>query len=823
MAEQNDEHFPDLSSKLAAPTKKSVFERQRAEAEAKRQREAAETAAVYDDFVKSFEDEDDIPVGPALGSKQKPSNVFDSAPRAPSGPSKRHFAPTGRNSGPGSLGPPPNLSKKRTFEGSRREERARGSGLFAFEDSSDSRTTKNAFNAAEDDEEERIRESREAERAAAKPTLQLTSLPPGTSPAVIKSLVSPHLSVDSVRVVTPPAPHRSHPTDRKSMSAIVTLAQDTAATDIDTAVSSLQNRYLGWGFNLSLSRHLSSAALGSSHTSMPAMNSGLSSLPFNAQPVAQAPTGPLNRAPPPDSHRGGFAPPSSYASNAYNRGPPPVQVQVKPPSDIKQLKLIHKTVENLITHGPEFEALLMTRPQVQKEERWAWIWNPRSSGGVYYRWRLWEMLSGSAARQRNGHRLPPARRLFEGAALWSEPEEALPFEFTTKFEELISDADYNSSDEEDSGDEGNNRKRRRGMDSGRASEGLLNRDSEEQTYLNPLQRAKLTHLLARLPDSTARLRKGDVARITAFAISHAGQGAEEVVNMLVHNIMRPFCWSRHANPDRINEKSNEAEMSSDGPIDDSAAVKDDSSPAMLIALHLISDILSASSTSGVRHAWRYRALFEASLTSRKIFAFLGRLEKTLKWGRLRAEKWKRSVNNILQLWEGWCVFPGAAQEKFVEDFNKPPLTKEEEETEAREQKERERSKHAQGAKSRWKAVDINEKAAEAPSIPADVDGDPMDEDADVDGAPMGDIDGMPMDDLDGAPMEDVDGEAMPEDDDGGVIDQRAESEHGTAQQREAEKAEKAEHDRIVAETAAAKARRSRPKAEDMFANESDDE
>ncbi|KAI5285444.1 hypothetical protein KEM55_000659, partial [Ascosphaera atra] len=43
--------------KVSAPLRKSLFERQKAEAQAKRQREKEETAAVYEDFVKSFEDD----------------------------------------------------------------------------------------------------------------------------------------------------------------------------------------------------------------------------------------------------------------------------------------------------------------------------------------------------------------------------------------------------------------------------------------------------------------------------------------------------------------------------------------------------------------------------------------------------------------------------------------------------------------------------------------------------------------------------------------------------------------------------------------------
>ncbi|KAK4903690.1 hypothetical protein LTR66_017995, partial [Elasticomyces elasticus] len=55
--------FPDVSAKLSALPKKSLFEKQKAEAEAKRVREQAENAAALEDFVKSFDDE--APVGPS--------------------------------------------------------------------------------------------------------------------------------------------------------------------------------------------------------------------------------------------------------------------------------------------------------------------------------------------------------------------------------------------------------------------------------------------------------------------------------------------------------------------------------------------------------------------------------------------------------------------------------------------------------------------------------------------------------------------------------------------------------------------------------------
>ncbi|CRL25251.1 unnamed protein product [Penicillium camemberti] len=58
--ESKGKSFLGVSAKLSALPKESLLERQKAEAEAKRVREKAETPAVYEEFVKSFEDEDSV-------------------------------------------------------------------------------------------------------------------------------------------------------------------------------------------------------------------------------------------------------------------------------------------------------------------------------------------------------------------------------------------------------------------------------------------------------------------------------------------------------------------------------------------------------------------------------------------------------------------------------------------------------------------------------------------------------------------------------------------------------------------------------------------
>ncbi|OJJ51516.1 hypothetical protein ASPZODRAFT_127599 [Penicilliopsis zonata CBS 506.65] len=825
--------FPDLSTKLSAPTKKSLFERQKAEAEAKRARERAETAAVYEDFVKSFEED-------SQGAKRQftdgRSNAFNNNNRAPAlgggGPAKRHFTSSGpRSSGPGTLGPPlSSLSRKRTFDGLPPSQRNRDpttqGGIFAFENSGPVSLGLPAGFHASDDEEDRAAETKEAERAAARPTLYLASLPPGTSPAAIKALIPSMLAVDNVKILHPPA---QSSTDRKSGSAIVTLASESAASDIENAVSSLQNHYLGWGYFLSISRHLSSAAINST---VP-VTVGLSlttSQPFGAKAVQQNFGASLSRAPPPGMHRGGFAPPGSY-NTAYGRGGSGTQVEVKAPADLKQLRLIHKTLESLLGYGPEFEALLMSRAEVQREEKWAWLWDPRSVGGVYYRWKLWDILTNTRSREARRKTKQVSSTIFEGGASWIPPETEIKFEYTTRLDEFVSDADYNSSDEEHS----DNEDEKRQLGGGGPPPGdSLGGQNDGSGYMNPLKKAKLTHLLARLPTTNARLRRGDVARVTAFAIEHAGAGAEETVEMIVSNVMKPFAYSG-GNPDHeagkhpVRSESVENSTANDDSVQEGKPIGKDNqdlSAAKLVGLYIISDILSTSATSGVRHAWRYRQLFESALKTRRVFEHLGRLEKDLNWGRLKAEKWKRSVGTLLHLWEGWCVFPQSSQEHFLRVFEEPPLS----EKELQEEKDKAEAEQAAAAfakgKNRWKTVDEDATAAgkfdptRAPKVDhqnkMEIDsGNPEEaEDEDFDGEPMSDIDGVPMEDSD---LEEEEGDESAPTDAAMMQDEPQEPapvSKGVDDSRQ-QKPANPEREPVV--------RKPRPKAEDMFADSDSDQ
>ncbi|KAI4860111.1 hypothetical protein F4820DRAFT_122437 [Hypoxylon rubiginosum] len=811
--------FPNVEAKLQKPSKQSAFEKQKADAEAKRKREAAETAAVYESFVKSFDHDDDNDDGGAAPGQQ---GVFggrqQSAPfgrdGARAGPPKRYFGAgpggmSGLKSGPGSLGPPPtSLANKRRLESQQPGFNRRGDetrGRLGFNDNDDvghalrPKGISKVFDTSDDEGDAKARDLAE-QKAIAKPTLRLSNLPPGTSPAVIKALMPSNLTVENVKIL----PSVSGSAERKSMGAIVTLSKETPATDIDATVSSLQNRYLGYGFYLSLHRHLSSAVTTTTATS--SLTSSATSQPFGAKPVPQSND---NNSHHPGGFQRGFAPPSSYGIGGGPINRTILHVPVQAPRDIKQLQLIHKVIEAVLDHGPEFEALLMSRSDVQREEKWAWLWDARSEGGVWYRWRLWEVITGAQAKaSKQGKYIP----LFEGSHAWRIPEKSLPYEYATAIEEFVSDSEYNSSDEEDYEDEGN-----KPVDVG----------DNDNTYLNPLDKARLTHLLARLPTTLTKIRKGDIARVTTFAITHASRGADEIVDMIVTNVTRPFALTlanaEHNKASKDGEDNGEPYYSTPLPEDSNTKPNEaqDTSASSLIGLYVVSDLLSSSATSGVRHAWRYRQLFEASLREGKVFETLGLIAERLNWGRLRAEKWKRSVKLVLSLWEGWCAFPQESQQLFAETFENPPSAKKEEQVDEVTKK------------GKWKTVEAGAGTTQSEGkgfVPLsastelrydsngaemdvdDVDGEAMDDQMSIDEEELDtDIDGVPMDEEDEEPMEQADAGRADPDEVGDGSDKRS---SGDNTENSGPKSSPKEH-------STSSQPRKRMRAVDMFADSDD--
>lgn len=370
----------------------------------------------------------------------------------------------------------------------------------------------------------------------------------------------------------------------------------------------------------------------------------------------------------------------------------------------------------------------MQRPEVRSEEKWSWLFDPTSTGGVYFRWRLWYLTSGRFAEQeeeRNESGTQAPEVIFRDEAPWQAPDRRPRFERVSNVDEFLSDPEYDEDEEEYSDNE----------ESKKAPELNLTGEATEAQYLNPLHRARLTHLLARLPPSPANLRRGDVARVSAFAYRHAGHGAEEIAHILVSNVSQPLCLT-DANPynhpyegveyvedhssaeendgssdyeppeevlpstEKDNAvKSSDVDASADVKMEDGQDEKEDTSSAKLIGLYVISDMLHGCDTAGVRNAWKYKGLVEKAFRDQEVFEHLGRMERDMKWGRVKGDRWRTRVMNLLDIWAGWSLYSTDTMQNFIDTFKNPPLTDEEKAADERERKEREARRKAQKIKA----------------------------------------------------------------------------------------------------------------------------
>ncbi|KAF7187790.1 U2 snRNP-associated SURP motif-containing protein [Pseudocercospora fuligena] len=766
--EENPKEFPDVKEKLSAPKKLSAFEKERLAQEEKRRREQAEAAAALKDFEDSFggnddDDYDGFPMG-ARGSY--------GASRGAYGGSRGGFGGPPR-SGPGSLGPvpgpPPSLKRKRALDELREQQEARREQeAFAREYMGDARRDdpRDRERYAQDEEVE------PEEDTAPRPTIQLSGLPLGTTEHHVRTIVEKHLSVHSVLI------QPQSTVSKYSATAIATLSPETASTQIDTAVSALRDKYLGCGYRLSCSRHLSSTALQPGAVAMPATDVE----PFGAQKVnPDQPRGGFNmRNAPPPSH---FAPPDSYEarSRSYNQVPQATaNIAVQPPIAISTIRAIHTIADRLLSESSPRRALqlesgLMAMPDVQNDERFAFLFDSQSPAGIYYRYLMWNDDENLDMLQEQKRMARGPERVIDDVVIdWNIKPGEVPFADLSRLGDALDHPSYVSSDEESDDEE------ERKFNTGRR-EGEGAAADNEKKYLSPLKIAKFAWLLSRVPATHTRLRVGDVAAISTFAINNAGVGADEIVDMLMLNIEKPFSTTqcgKFDSEDITQDEEDDYEPDEELPsIEETQSAepttkKDsdtDPSQSKLVALYLINDVLQNSATAGVRNAWRYRQLFEAAFRRQHTFKQLGRLGKELGWGRIKENQWQNKVRVLFDIWEHGSVFASDVFEAMKKEFFEQPAEEPADDNEKSEQGEKKNGldpKHL----AKFKRIEgtaspvTTASPALAPSIQTedtdDVDGEPM---QDLDGTPMDDLDGTPMDeDLDGEPMNDLDGSPMAE-------------------------------------------------------------
>jgi U2-associated protein SR140 len=273
----------------------------------------------------------------------------------------------------------------------------------------------------------------------------------------------------------------------------------------------------------------------------------------------------------------------------------------------------------------------------------------------------------------------------------------------------------------------------------------------------------------------------DIAAIGVFAIEHATHGMDEVVDILLANVVEPFQLTDANSRKRAPEADGKDDIR-----------RPDVRQVTLNALRIVHDVLfTTSKESGA--AYKYRLAIGTRLVDRKIFEHLEQLPAALAMGRMTERSYRDEVNVILKVWEDESFFEKATMQHLDEVFNARERQKEQDEHD-RKLAERRKRKLAPKVASAKRAETV--KASE-------------EEDMDIDDGqtPDAQVEEDVVDDS--AQLAPAKPETSPTDAD---MTSSETVEHTVTDQA-------AVPDEIPGETAAARARRLRPRAEDMFASD----
>jgi U2-associated protein SR140 len=430
-------------------------------------------------------------------------------------------------------------------------------------------------------------------------------------------------------------------------------------------------------------------------------------------------------------------------------------VTANQPPDAATLRLVHQTIEGVILGGVEFEAALMNDPQIREEERFAWLYDQKHPVNRYYRWRLHQIVCDS-----------PDPEIFAGRGDWRGPVDPLADEFANHLGAFDSDDDSFESEDEDE-------KEKSQFKPLPVGDNYPGRVDNGHGIMSPRSRAMFLWLLTSLPPGS--IVADDIAAISNFAVEHAGQGMDEVISILVSNIIQPFQLT-DAN---LRNRVADAEGKDD-------ARRPNLQQVTLNALRIISDVLLVTAKEpGV--AYKYRIAIGTQLVDGKAFEHLEQLPTQLEMGRITQSSYRDEVNLILKVWQDEHLFDESTLSHLDEAFNARERQKEEEEQTRKlaERRKRKGNIVRKAPTTTTTDAEAEAKAEEEQDTRMDID------EGEDDAATPGTDAELVEETTEPTPQQDVPKEL-------------------STQPTEPE---------IPGETAAARARRLRPKAEDMFASD----
>ncbi|KAI4700554.1 hypothetical protein J4E81_003515 [Alternaria sp. BMP 2799] len=465
-----------------------------------------------------------------------------------------------------------------------------------------------------------------------------SNLPPEIDSRRVEELFAdfPSLKISRVDRI----PQGSRVEGRPSATMNITFDKEANARDLDAAMNKLNDKkYLGKGYYLHLDRYLGSRTADTTQQTKA----------FGAR--WQAPELPKGFAPPPDLGGGG-------GGRGSRENTEDLIITANQPPDLATLRLVHQTIEGVILGGVEFEAALMNEPQVQEEERFAWLYDQKHPVNRYYRWRLHQIVTNSTDSE-----------IFAGQGAWKGPVDPLRHEFVDHVGAFESDDESLDSDDEEE-------KEKPIFKPLPVGDNYPGRVDNGHGIMNPRSRAMLLWMINAIPPGS--IVYDDLAAISTFAVEHAAQGMDEVTSILVSNIINPFQLTDANTRNRAGD----------------AAVKDDIRrpdlrQVTLNALRIVSDVLLVTAKeSGV--SYKYRLAIGTELIERKVFEHLEQLPQKLEMGRMTERTYREDVNAILAVWTGDHLFDEKTLKELDDKFNRREREREEVEVQRRAAEKRRR-------------------------------------------------------------------------------------------------------------------------------------
>ncbi|CAO2648028.1 Nn.00g089500.m01.CDS01 [Neocucurbitaria sp. VM-36] len=582
---------------------------------------------------------------------------------------------------------------------------------------------------------------KQAENVFSTLVAKASNLPPTIDARQVEDLFAafPALKVTKVEKIPPQGPSTK---GRPSATMKVIFDKDANARDLDDAMNKLNDKkYLGKGYYLHLDRYLGGRTVETAQRSEA----------FGAR--WQAPEMPKGYAPPPDLGGGSRDGPREDTDQLI--------ITANQPPDIATLRLVHQTIEGVILGGVEFEAALMNDPQIQDEERFAWLYDQKHPVNRYYRWRLHQIVCDTA----NGE-------IFARQGAWVGPTDPLADEFADQLGAFDSDDEYVSSEDEDE-------KEKPQFKPLPVGDNYPGRVDNGHGIMSPRSRTMFLWLLTSLPSGS--ILADDIAAISVFAVEHAAQGMDEVVHILICNIINPLQLTEANTRNRTNDAENKDDIR-----------RPDLRQVTLNALRIISDVLLVTAKeSGV--SYKYRLAIGTQLVDRKVFEHLEQLPIQLEMGRMTEKSYRDEVNSILKIWQDEQMFEETTLNHLDEAFN------------ARERQKEEQEHARRLAEKRKRKANVVRKSAAAKDTENEVEEAEMDIDEEDEAA-------VPLPESISTETPQA---ATPE------MNAPAEEVMASIEPKVATPVALASGptEALPGETAAARARRLRPKAEDMFASD----